>query len=265
MASFDVESLFTNIPLDETIDICVNKLYPRKNMKIKGITKNEFKGLLTLAVKESFFLFDKQYYRQIDGVAMGSPLGPVLANIFLCHHEEKWLSDCPSQFRPTYYKRYVDDTFLLFREQNHIYKFEKYFNSRHRNIKFTYEVETNESLNFLDILIQRKDQFITSIYRKPTFSGIYSHFDSFIPWSYKRGLISTLLFRIFHLCSNWSIINDEIRYLKVFLEKNKYPQNFIDLTISKILEKLILKSNTQKTESDRKRICYLFAKFGAKN
>ena len=70
--------------------------------------------------------------------------------------------------------------------------------------------------------------------------------------SYKRGLISSLLFRIFHLCSNWSIIHDEIRSLKQFLQKNKYPQNFLDLTISKILEKLILKHKPHNTDSDKK-------------
>lgn len=86
MASFDVEALFTNIPLDEKI--CVKKLYKRRNMKIKGFPENQLKNLLELATKESLFIFDGICYKQIDGVAMGSPLGPTLANIFLCHYEE---------------------------------------------------------------------------------------------------------------------------------------------------------------------------------
>ena len=260
MASFDVESLFTNIPLDETIEICVNKLYTRRNMKIKGMTKSEFKDLLQLATKESLFIFNRQYFKQLDGVAMGSPLGPTLANIFLCHHEEIWLNCCPAQFKPVYYKRYVDDTFLLFRDEDHIKKFDKYLNSRHVNMRFTYQIESDKSLNFLDVFIQRNDDFVTSIYRKPTFSGIYSHYDSYLPLTYKKGLISSLMFRIFHLSSNWSIIHDEMQNLKVFLMKNKYPQRFVDSSICKILEKLIVRSKSSNITTDKKEyiICLPF-------
>ena len=157
---------------------------------------------------------------------MGSPLGPTLANIFLSHHEEIWLKNCPKQFAPEYYRRFVDDTFILFKNKDHVNKFGKYLNSRHPNMKFTNEVEDDSSLNVLDILISKGQEFTTSIYRKPTYSGIYSHFKSYTPLIYKRGLISCLIFRIFHLCSNWSIIHDEINKLKCFLLVNKLPIMF---------------------------------------
>ena len=117
MASLDVDSLFTNIPLDETINICVDELFnnqSKNNNKINGLTKNQIKELLKLATKQSFLLFDNNYYIQKDGVAMGNPLGPTLANAFLCFHEKEWLKQCPNEFRPTYYKRCVDDVFVLF-------------------------------------------------------------------------------------------------------------------------------------------------------
>ena len=248
MASLDVEGLFTNIPLDETIDICVDKLFPRKNMKIKGFRKKEFKDLLKLATKESLILFDNQYYQQVDGVAMGSPLGPSLANIFLCHHEVNWLKNCPKQFAPEYYRRYVDDIFILFSDQQHVNQFNIYLNSRHANMRFTNEVENDFTLNFLDILLTKnKGDFVTSIYRKPTYSGVYSHFKSYAPLNYKRGLINCLLFRIFHLCSNWSVIHDEIKNLKCFLIQNKYPLDFVEASVRNILGKLIMISKT--TES----------------
>ena len=66
------------------------------------------------------FFFNSKLYQQIDGVAMGSPLGPTLANIFLCHWEKIWLEDCPIDIKPHYYKRYVDDTFMLFEKENQI-------------------------------------------------------------------------------------------------------------------------------------------------
>ena len=87
MCSFDIKSLFTNIPLDETIEIILNKLFPNINNKYKNFTRTEFKSLLQLATKNSIFMFDQQLYEQIDGVAMGSPCGPTFANLFLCHYE----------------------------------------------------------------------------------------------------------------------------------------------------------------------------------
>ena len=94
MATFDTVSLFTNIPLAETINFCVDKLFEIKT-KAKNLTKESFGNLLELATLDSFFIFDGKCYKQKDGVAMGSPLGATLADVFLCHFEEQWMSDCP--------------------------------------------------------------------------------------------------------------------------------------------------------------------------
>ena len=90
MASLDVNSLFTNIPLEETIKICTDELFKDKNTKkVNGLTKTQIKELLTLATKQSLFIFNENFYTQKDGVAMGNPLGPTLANAFLCFYEKK--------------------------------------------------------------------------------------------------------------------------------------------------------------------------------
>ena len=94
---------------------------------VVGINKDDFRTLLTLATKESFFVFDGEYYKQIDGVAMGSPLGPTLANIFLCRYEKQWLSECPSICKPAYYERYVDDIFLLFKSFEQVQLFKDFY------------------------------------------------------------------------------------------------------------------------------------------
>ena len=107
MASFDIQSLFTNIPLDEMINICVDLVF-HENKKVKGIIKRHFKQLLTLSVKSSCFLFNDVCYKQVDDVAMGSPLGPTLVNLFLVYYEHKCLEKCPLQFRPKCYRRYVE-------------------------------------------------------------------------------------------------------------------------------------------------------------
>ena len=87
MASFDVESLFTNIPLQETIDLCVELLFNDKP-NIDGFTKTDFHELLTVTISLSLILFDGEYYKQIDGVAISSQLGSIFANIFLTYHEQ---------------------------------------------------------------------------------------------------------------------------------------------------------------------------------
>ena len=84
-------------------------------------------------VISSIILFDMAFYTQVDGVAMGSPLGPSLANAFLCHHETKWLNDCPKKFKPVFYKRYLDDFFVLFERPEHVKPFVDNNNSNDNN------------------------------------------------------------------------------------------------------------------------------------
>ena len=133
MGSLDVDSLFTYTPLDKTIDICTNSIYSEQDV-IEGINKEEFQNLLSLATKESYFIFNKVLYKQKDGVAMGSPLGPILPNAFLCFYERKYLEECPSEFKPVFYRRYVDDIFVLFKSTDHLEKFCNYFNTCHPNM-----------------------------------------------------------------------------------------------------------------------------------
>jgi len=251
MSSFDVDSLFTNIPLDETIDICVKKLFGRKH-KFKGFSKADFRSLLQYAVKDNLILFNGNYYIQVDGVAMGSPLGPTLANIFLCHWEEIWLEKCPLQFRPLFYRRYVDDTFLLFSSQSHVKKFHKYLNSRHVNMDFTYECEIDNKLAFLDVLVSRvSNQLVTSLYRKPTFSGLYTNFNSYISEKYKTGLIYCLLFRVFSLTVDWAKFHEEVKYLSVIFRKNQYPQHFFDRCIKIFLNRKMIPDTVEKVEKEK--------------
>ena len=79
--------------------------YLRKETLVKGISKNDFCDLLNLATKESFFKFKNKFYIQVDGAAMGSPLGPILANIFLSDHKKKWLNKCPIDVNQVFIER----------------------------------------------------------------------------------------------------------------------------------------------------------------
>ena len=146
-----------------------------------------------MATLDNHFYFNGEIYKQIDGVAMGSPLGPTLANVFMSHMEKRWLKDCPLEFKPILYRRYVDDSFLLFNSDQHIQQFLEYLNNKHESIKFTVELSKNNILPFLDIKIKKESNgFSTSIYRKPTFTGLMSKYNDFAPITYKENLIYTL-------------------------------------------------------------------------
>ena len=139
--------------MQETINICTDLLFSFNVSTVLGLSREYFKRLLELSVTNSIFLFNNALYKQIDGLGMGLPLSPTFANIFLCYHESIWLQDCPSDFKPVLYRRYVDDTFLLFRDPAHANLFLNYLNSKHQNISFTCEIENNNSLAFLDVNI----------------------------------------------------------------------------------------------------------------
>ena len=126
----------------------------------------------------------------------------VLANIFMCDFEEKWVMKNTNQ--PTIWFRYVDDTFTLFKNKNDGLSFLRYLNGRHNNITFTIEFEQNDEIPFLDILMKRNrdSSFSTSIYRKKTFTGLYTKWDSFTPRKYKINIVRTLAYRCIRICSS---------------------------------------------------------------
>ena len=95
-----VDALFTKIYLDETIDICFNQLSETTDT-VESFRESELKQLLSLATKESYFIFNSLLYKQIDVAAIGSPLRPPIANAFLLYHGKRnWLNHFPEGFKP---------------------------------------------------------------------------------------------------------------------------------------------------------------------
>ena len=119
MGNLDVDIAFTNIPSEETIEICANGRF-KESETVEGLSKTEFKGLLPLVTKDSHFIFDGKLYKQIDVLAMDSPLGPTLVCAFLVYHEKNWLEHCALKYRPLSYRMYVDDIFVLFNSGEHL-------------------------------------------------------------------------------------------------------------------------------------------------
>ena len=177
MVSFDIASLYTNIPLDETIQIVLNHLYDTEN-PATTMKREDMKKLLEFATKDSHFLFDDKIYDQIDGVSMGSPLAPLLAEIFLQDFEEKHL-DSFREKGIIYWRRYVDDTFVLIDAKVSPDYICAELLKCHSSIKFTcgkdnVEDSVTNSLAFLDVFIRKEVgmKFHNTIYGKPTYSGL---------------------------------------------------------------------------------------------
>ena len=121
-------------------------------------------------------------------------------------------------------------------------------------MKFTSELEENDILPFLDIkVIRMSDMFVTSVYRKPTFSGVYTNYNSFIPEIYKSGLIRTLLFRLYSICSDRSLINKEIEHLHSIMKRNAYPDSLTNTVIRRFLARLFAEDSQKSTVSTREK------------
>ena len=118
---------------------------------------------------------------------MGSALVPNFPNTFLKYYEKELLYNCPANFELMIYKRYVHDIFVLFSSKEHLYLFINYINKQDKCLKFSSEVENNNYLSFLEIkLTHNKQEFETSVYRKPIFSGPFTYYESCFDLSFKQ-------------------------------------------------------------------------------
>ena len=169
---------------------------------------------------------------------MGSPQGPTLANIFLCHYEDIWLRNCSLECKPSYYKRYVDDIFVLFESETQVESFKNSMNTCHPKMKFTVEKEQNNCFNFLDVKVISEDNVVTSsVYHKSSFNGVYTPFDSYMPMSYKFNLVSIIIFRSFTICSDMTKFHQEIYKIKDIFIKNGYSERLLDKCVKVFLNK----------------------------
>ena len=236
MVSFDVSNLFTNVPLEFTIDLILKKVYNKKMVKTK-LKREELKELLEICTKELHFTFDGRIYRQTDGVCMGSPLGPVLANVFMVYLEETMAPKLQTSM-PTW-RRYVDDTFTVVKKGKKEEIIEA-LNNFHPNIKFTHETEKDGQIPFLDVLLKRKQDGMieTTIYRKPTNNNVYIHWQSYAPKEWKIGTLYGIIRRAYEICSTEEGKLEELKFLKtVFTETNGYPHYLVISALEKIKER----------------------------
>ena len=204
------------------------------------------RDLLLLCTKNMHFSYNEDIYTQTDGVAMGSPLSPVLAGIFMAELERTILPTLRDHISP--WKRYVDDTIFCIKEES-VEHVPSKLNGYHDNTEFTYEIDNDGKLPFLDLLVVSKDYKVeTTVYRKSTNNDIYLHWQSFSPTTWKRGSLQTLVSRAFKVCSNDQLLENEIKqFKKVISDINGYPNWIIEQTIEKVKNRNEMTRSTQVT------------------
>ena len=203
-------SLYTNVPVYEAIKLVAERLY----------SGDTFIKLLELCSTNVMMLTHEGYYIQKDGLAMGSPPAPLLANIWLANLEELKRDDSKL------FGRYMDDVIRsIAREQGKLKLAQ--LNSIHPNLKFTVEYEKDGQIPYLDMLLIRKGtQVQSSWYCKPTDTGLVMNYHALAPRRYKRGVVSGFVHRIHWACSTCQNFHQSLTNPKQILEKNLYPYTF---------------------------------------
>ena len=140
---------------------------------------------------------------------MGSPLAPILVNLLMVYHEKDWREKA-QVVKPTFYKRYVDNIFVVFESELDAEIFHTYLNTKHKNIKFTHEKQIENKLPLLDILISNSENLETPIFHKKTYTGLLFNYFGFVPNSYKYELIKTLIDHMYRINSTWASFNIDL-------------------------------------------------------
>jgi predicted GIY-YIG superfamily endonuclease len=229
LVSFDVSSLFTNVPIDLVFQIVDEKWSEIK--KYTKIPKYAFLDLLKFCIIDSnFFMYKDQFFKQKYGLAMGSSLSPVLSDLVLERLFDVQIPKLP--FHLPFMKKYVDDTITMIKEDN-IQITLDIFNNFHPRLKFTFEVENDRELPFLDMkLIRNEDSISTNYYRKATSSDRILNFLSAHPYQMKYNTALSFAKRVKSLSSP-KFFNSNIDIIKNKLRRNNYPNKLIQTVIKK--------------------------------
>ena len=138
---------------------------------------------------------------------------PPLEMHFCAIVKKEWLDNCSIHFQPMICKRYINVIFVFYSSKEHLQSFVNYRNKQHKCLKFTSEAKNDTSFSFLNIKIARHNQqFKTSAYRKPTFSGVFTHYESYLDQTYKKPLIDTFLSRCFSICSDYTLFIWKLKF-----------------------------------------------------
>ena len=208
------------------------------------VDKEIFKQLAQISSCNVLMSTHEGYIRQVDGLAMGSPPAPHLANGWLSKYDPIIKGEGCKIF-----SRYMDDIIRNIK-RHQIEEKLRQINSLHPNLKFTCEREVEGKLPFLDMMIINTKGILSSTwYNKPTDTGLIMNFHALAPKKYKWSVVSGFVYRIYRACSNWQLFNTSLEKAKRVLEKNQYPPDFYEPIIKKALQDIVGGSEDKSTSS----------------
>ena len=230
LSSYDVSALFTSVPIDPALNIIKDLLDKDTTLKERTVMEvGDIILLLEFCLKNTYFSFQGQFYEQVEGAAMGSPVSPIVANLYMEYLEQKSLSTAPHP--PKFWGRYVDDTFVIHKEANK-QGFLQHINSVDPAHKVYSRGQKGGWLHPLlghYWLNQRLMVLCPSLYtgNPHTLTSIYSGTVT-ITSSAKFSVIQTLSHRFSTVCSNPELLQKEKDHLRKALTKCKYPKRALD-------------------------------------
>ena len=225
LVSFDVSALFTSIPVPVALKVINPKISTCTNFtNICKIPTEKSIKLLEFTLTNCIFCFNTKFYKQLQGAAMGSPVSPIIANIYMEYFETLAIYSSPTLIK--WWFRYVDDVHSTTRKDQ-VDQFQEHLNSIDPHIKFTIELPGTDGLPFLDTLTKPPPNSIEStVYRKPTHTDRYLDYNCNHPISAKLSIIHTLIHRAKQVCCTPKFLAKEMDYFYNILEDNHYATQF---------------------------------------
>ena len=228
LVSFDIKSMFTNVPTNEALKVVEKFIENKPDLKLP---KKDFMELLEACVTFNVFTFNECEYEQVHGLAMGSPLSPVLAQLFMENLEAGPIRDIIGPHVKWF--RYVDDTLVVLNRRQTLDTLLVKLNGIHPKISFTMEEEVDGKIPFLDTMIHReKTEVKLSVYRKLTNKDDYIHYFSGHDIKTKRGIVIGFYLRALRICDD-DFLKDEIKYINDAFSRLRYPNTLLKECLNK--------------------------------
>ena len=228
--SVDVINLYGNIPINEAIDATMCLLtHHKERVETFGLDSDSIRRLLEHGLTNNFVRFGQSYFRQAEGIAMGSRVAPPLAIVFM--HALETLFLAAPRLQPSLYVRYVDDVFGVWQHgKESLLEYFTFLNTIHPKVKFTIEhtSDTGE-LAFLDskISISESGAYTTELYVKPTASPVIIHFKSALPMSTKKNTLRSQFLRAIKVSSPGLPRARSLKKIEDLFLKNDYPLHLV--------------------------------------